>query len=55
MIKNIVLVFGLLVSYFVIKKFLFNPRKSKANRGFSKRYDERKKINGRHESLHQNR
>lgn len=48
-------IFGLIIGYFLIKKFLFFPKK-KAAHSFRKRYEERKKkLNVRDESLHKNR
>ena len=54
--KSIVLILGLLVGYFLIKKMLFSPPKRKNKLGFRKRYEVRKKkLNARDESLHQDR
>ncbi len=55
--QSIVLILGLLVGYFLIKKLLFSPPKQKDKKGFRKRYEGRKKekLNARNESLHQNR
>ena len=51
----IVLILGLLMEYFLIKKMLFSPPKRKNKLGFRKRYEARKKekLNARDESLHQ--
>ena len=53
--QSIVLILGLLVGYFHIKKMLFTPPKRKNKQGFRKRYEARKKekLNARDESLHQ--
>ncbi len=53
--QSIVLIAGLLVGYFLIKKWLFTPPKRKNKEGFRKRYEARKKekLNARDESLHQ--
>ena len=53
--QSIVLILGLLVGYFIIKKMLFSPPKRKNKMGFRKRYEVRKKekLNARDESLHQ--
>ena len=55
--QSIVLILGLLMGYFLIKKLLFAPPKKKNKQGFRKRYEARKKekLNARDESLHQNR
>ena len=52
---SIVLILGLLVGYFLIKKMLFSPPKKRNKLGFRKRYEVRKKekLNARDESLHQ--
>ena len=51
----IVLILGLLMEYFLIKKMLFTPAKQKNKLGFRKRYEVRKKekLNARDESLYQ--
>ena len=56
MSKTIALVLGLLVGYFLIRKFLFMPPKKQDKQGFRKRYEARKKekLNARDEGLHQN-
>jgi hypothetical protein len=53
--QSIVLILGLLVGYFLIKKMLFSPPKRKNKLGFRKRYEVQKKekLNARDESLHQ--
>jgi hypothetical protein len=53
--QSIVLILGLLLGYFLIKKMLFSPPKRKNKLGFKKRYEVRKKekLNARDESLHQ--
>ena len=53
--QSIVLILGLLVGYFLIKKLLFSPPKRTKKLGFRKRYEVRKKekLNARDESLHQ--
>ncbi len=53
--QSIVLILGLLVGYFLIKKMIFSPPKRKNKLGFRKRYEVRKKekLNSRDESLHQ--
>ncbi len=56
MSKTIALVLGLLVGYFLIRKFLFMPPKKQDKQGFRKRYEARKKkkLNAGDEGLHQN-
>lgn len=53
--QSIVLILGLLMGYFLIKKMLFITPKKKNKLGFRKRYEVRKKekLNARDESLHQ--
>lgn len=53
--QSIVLILGLLMGCFLIKKLLFAPPKKKNKQGFRKRYEARKKekLNARDESLHQ--
>lgn len=53
--QSIVLILGLLMGYFLIKKLLLAPPKKKNKQGFRKRYEARKKekLNARDESLHQ--
>lgn len=53
--QSIVLILGLLLGYFLIKKMLFSPPKRKNKLGFRKRYEVQKKekLNARDESLHQ--
>lgn len=47
-------IIGLIIGYFLIKKFLFIPQ-IKTKQSFRKRYEERKKkLNARDESLHKN-
>jgi len=41
--QSIVLILGLLLGYFLIKKMLFSPPKRKNKLGFRKRYEVRKK------------
>jgi len=55
--QSIVLILGLLIGFFLIKKLLFSPQKRKNKLGFRKRYEVRKKekLNARDESLHQDR
>ena len=54
MSESIVLVVGLLVGYFVIRKYLFLPPKKDKRQGFRRRYEARKKEK-LDEGLHQNR
>ena len=53
--QSIVLILGLLVGYFLIKKMLFSPPERNNKLGFRKSYEVRKKekLNARDESLHQ--
>jgi hypothetical protein len=55
--QTFLLVLGLVVGYFIIKKYLFNPPKKNTRMGFRRKYEARKKekLNAKDESLHQNR
>jgi hypothetical protein len=55
--QTVYLVMGLVVGYFFVKKYLFNPPKKNTRKGFRRKYEARKKekLNARDESLHQNR
>jgi hypothetical protein len=55
--QSILLVVGLIIGYYLIKTYLFNPPKKKSKEGFRRKYEVRKKekLNARDESLHQNR
>ena len=55
MSKTIALVLGLLVGYFLIRKFLFMPPKNRTNKGLERDMKrEKKKLNAGDEGLHQN-